>query len=127
MAIVCDALAEQMAILETEKAAVIDIIAQLQAAIAATTDPTEMMSLMMDLAEAYRIQSEIDYDISIVQMNQILLGCIPNPWGMPMADSPVETNQIATHEQLRKIQNARLRRKFVTIKKPFKIDEGKPN
>ncbi len=121
MAIDCDDLAAQMEILETEKAAIEAIIAALNAAMGTITNNEELMAWMVESAQALQIQNEINYDIAIVQMNQVLLGCIPNPWGMPMAAAAPAGDQIATHEQLRKIQNQRARRQFKTPEKPFKI------
>lgn len=108
MPVTCETLAEQMALLEDELATANELIDDICAAFLVETDPAARMMLTMDLSAAYQAKAEIEYDIAIVTMNQIELGCIP-----PMASSvsAKSTEQIAIHERLRHLQVARYVRK----------------
>lgn len=123
MPVTCETLAEQMALLQDELAAAGELIEDICAAFLVETDPMARMMLTKDLSDAYKAKAEIEYDITMVTMNQIELGCIPPMSAAPTASVSGVGDAISIHERLRKLQVTRYVRSHQVSEKqkPFKF------
>lgn len=81
----CEELAQEKADLEQQLEAANELLAATILLISETTDPDEMMALMMILAACYSLIDSINANITLNYWNQILQGCVPDPMMMRAA------------------------------------------
>lgn len=81
----CEELAQEKIDLEQQLEAANELVAATMLLIGETTDPEEMMALMMILSACNSLIDSINANLTLNYWNQILQGCIPDPMMMRSA------------------------------------------